>query len=804
MAEKTKQKAKRVFINNVDSYASKCIAKFLSACVVGAPAASDGEMETEEEEERMTTAFHIVGTVSDTSEEDRPYVLEEYLHLNQDELLPKLMECDIIIYNITQHAEQVEEALWAVTALNNKMGTFTGQKMFILVSTVMTWACSKPVNLDDLELPFTDDDFRRRRAHPNFKEHIDLEKKVVKMGKTDRTLFCTYVVASGLQYGMGEQLFHFFFKMSWLGKENEIPVFGEGNNIVPMIHINDLACVIQNIIEHQPKLYYLLAVDYSNNTMEDIVKKVASVLGPGKIQKKEFEEAYLTEDLTVIEIDSMRINLRMESVHLKELFSIRWVCESGLVENMELVVEEYRQSRGLLPIRVCVLGPPAVGKSTVSKHICRHYKLHHIRVKETISETISKLEDTVRKADAESEGSAAEAQELLSSLRGSMEQNGGTHTHTHTHTHTAISTVTLSPWLIRPGPELLDDQLLVKVMKDKLMSNPCRNQGFVLDGFPKTSEQAKELFYAEDHESEDGTSQMSSYNKKIMPEFVLCLDASDGFLKDRVMNLPERLVQEHGYEQEHFLQRLAGYRESTVEDNTVINYFDELDITPLYLGNHHTGWPSCMFNITKESQESLGAFNVSKEISNNEPDCLLLMQKIFDTVGRPRNYGPSSQEVQQEERRKAEQRMRTEAQDNAEEERRKAEEAGQRAAHWEEWAQSVPMRNYLMEHVMPTLTQGLIQCCTARPQDPVDFLNMQYFTRLMPSVPQFVLGFRLGLILGGGPEEKQRAPRGRCEGRIGPRRAQASGRMDGGIVLTRGKDKEEEEEEKQPHIQQGG
>ncbi|XP_044231976.1 adenylate kinase 7 [Thunnus albacares] len=689
MAERTMEKAKhtpkRVFINNIDSYASKCIAKFLSECVAGAPAASDGEMETEEEEERMIAgAFQIVGTVSDRSEEDRPYMQEEYFQLNRDELLPKLMECDVIIYNITQHADQVEEALWAVSALHNKIGNFTGQKTFILVSTVMTWACSKPVNFDDLELPFTDEDFRRRRAHPNFKQHIDLEKRVVKMGKTDRSLFSTYVVASGLQYGMGEQVFHFFFKMSWLGKENEIPVFGEGNNIVPMIHINDLASVIQNVIEHQPKPYYLLAVDYSNNTMKDIVKAVASALGPGKIQKRAFEEAFLTQDLSVMEIDSMCINLRMEAVHLKELFSIRWVCESGLLDNIELVVEEYRQTRGLLPIRLCVLGPPAVGKSTVSKEICEHYKLHHIRLKETISETISKLEDAVRNADpdAEDENSAAEAQELLGSLRDSMEQNAG----------------------------LLDEQLLVKVMKDKLMSKPCRNQGFVLDGFPKTYEQAKELFYAEDHESEDGTSQISSYNKKIMPEFVLCLDASDGFLKDRVMNLPERLVQEYNYEQEHFLQRLDGYREKNTEDETVVNYFDELDISPLYL------------EIT----------------SDDEPDSLLLMQKIFDVVGQPRNYGPSSQEVQEEEMRKAEQRIKREAQEKAEEERREVEEAGQRAARWEEWckgleearqqeeelleAQSVPMRNYLMEHVMPTLTQGLIECCTARPQDPVDFL----------------------------------------------------------------------------------
>lgn len=68
-------------------------------------------------------------------------------------------------------------------------------------------------------------------------------------------------------------------------------------------------------------------------------------------------------------------------------------------------------------------------------------------------------------------------------------------------------------------------------------------------------------------------------------EFVLCLDASDDFLKDRVMNLPERLVQEQNYEQEHFLRRLAKYRGNKLENETVVEYFDEMDITPLYLGN---------------------------------------------------------------------------------------------------------------------------------------------------------------------------------------------------------------------------
>ena len=41
--------------------------------------------------------------------------------------------------------------------------------------------------------------------------------------------------------------------------------------------------------------------------------------------------------------------------------------------------------------------------------------------------------------------------------------------------------------------------------------------------------------------------------------------------------------------------------------------------------------------------------------------------------------------------------------------------------------QSLPMRNYLMRHVMPTLTSALIDVCKVRPQDPVDYLVRLFF-----------------------------------------------------------------------------
>ena len=36
---------------------------------------------------------------------------------------------------------------------------------------------------DDPEVPFTEEDYRRRRSHPNFSDQIASEKLVIKLGK---------------------------------------------------------------------------------------------------------------------------------------------------------------------------------------------------------------------------------------------------------------------------------------------------------------------------------------------------------------------------------------------------------------------------------------------------------------------------------------------------------------------------------------------------------------------------------------------------------------------------------------------
>ncbi|NWJ04859.1 KAD7 kinase, partial [Crypturellus undulatus] len=705
-------RSQRVFLNHLDSYCGRSLGEYLSKCVVGASLEEVGEEEEEEENASDAEApnwkgghkpregvYQVVGTLSKPEGNKPSFAVETYAVSSRDELLSYLLECDIILYNITEDAKQIEEATWAASALRTEMQHFETLKIFILISTVMTWAKSKPLDPEDLDIVFTDEDYRRRKSHPNFTDHINAEKLVLKLGKNNKQKFTTYVVASGLQYGAGEGILHYFFKMAWLSEAPTIPVFGNGNNFIPTIHVLDLAAILQNIADHKPKTHYIIAVDESMHTLKELIKGISRNLGPGKIEMIPRENAFLIKELTQSHLDMLFVNLRMEAIFLKDNFNIKWVAQTGLVENIEEIIKEYKESRGLLPLKIYMHGPPGVGKSSIAENLCRHYKLHHIKIKDVISETIANLEKIVAPKEIEADDigeegeddedeseNIEEARELLDEIKKSMEQNGNQ----------------------------IQGQYVIKFMKDKLKTMPCRNQGYVLDGFPETYDQAKELFNYEDEE-EEIRGKIYKYDKLITPEFVISLAATDEFLKNRIINLPESVVAGTHYTQNKYLDSLRLFRDYNAEDESVLNYFDELEIHP----------------------------QIIDVVKLEDPENRLIIKEIIKEIGEPRNYGLTDEEKENLERKAAEERLAKEAKEAAEQERKEAEERAERKEKWVEWnkrlaevkrqeeelleAQSIPLRNYLMKHVMPTLMQGLNECCKIRPEDPVDFLAEYLF-----------------------------------------------------------------------------
>lgn len=97
----------------------------------------------------------------------------------------------------------------------------------------------------------------------------------------------------------------------------------------------------------------------------------------------------------------------------------------------------------------------------------------------------------------------------------------------------------------------------------KLRSAECSNQGYVIDGYPKTLEQAKELFAGEnaneiDEELDEEV--QADGTVSIMPELVVSLEASDEFLKERIIHRPEKEIQGTHYTEEHMVRRLKEFR----------------------------------------------------------------------------------------------------------------------------------------------------------------------------------------------------------------------------------------------------
>ncbi|XP_061843144.2 adenylate kinase 7-like [Nerophis lumbriciformis] len=680
-----KKRPKRIFVNGVDKYSSKNIAEYLSTCGERVEDIDDDEDFPLPQSEEP--AFLVVGSVSSASIEKPNYLLEQYSSLSREELLPRLLECDVVVYNISENAtlNEIEEATWAVTAIHGEMEHFKSKKMFILISTVMTWAMTKPQDSEEPDLLVTEEEFRKRRPHPSFKHHNNMEKHVLKLGAGKKNKLKGYVLAAGLQYGKGENLFHYFFKVSWLSECTKVPLFGEGTNYIPTIHVLDLAQVIQNLIEIKPKSKYILAIDDSKNTLEDIVKAISEVLGPGKINKLPNKEAVTMKAFKPEELEYLSLNLRLDAFIVKDSLGFTWIAESGMVENIELLVDEYRHTRKLLPIRICLTGPPAVGKNTVAAKLCEHYRIHHINIRKLIEEKMKELTEIMERSDLDV-SDAETAQSQLENIKTSMDKNAGR----------------------------LEDDLLLDMLTEKLNSKPCRNQGYVFYGFPRTYEQAELMFSAEDTES-DGPNKTPAHNS-ITPEFVFALEATDEFLTKKVQALPESVAQKRGLTQDEFIPRLSRFRQLIRAAETSLDYFDELEIYPTYI-----------------------------DVNRDDPDFTDIVNKILEGVGTPKNYGLSPEEQEEEDRRREMERKQKLAEEAAERKRKKEASLAEIAEQYEAWqnnlaeverqehelleAQALPLRNYLMKYVMPSLTEALQECSKIKPDDPVSFLA-EYLLRM--------------------------------------------------------------------------
>ena len=188
-------------------------------------------------------------------------------------------------------------------------------------------------------------------------------------------------------------------QQAWMQQPPSLPVFGKGDNVIPMIHVKDLCQCVYYVVQDKPARSYILAVDDGNCTFRDIVSvsscKSLCACGPFKDPVRVLTpsisvldcifrdflaqtisstlstgEVHQESDFSLVPRAEFFIqNLRFEAGTVKE-FDFEWVSQEGFVENIDRIMLEYRQVRNLMPVRIVVSGAPATGKTLISQAVC--------------------------------------------------------------------------------------------------------------------------------------------------------------------------------------------------------------------------------------------------------------------------------------------------------------------------------------------------------------------------------------------------------------------------------------------------
>ncbi|XP_045493648.1 adenylate kinase 7-like isoform X1 [Colias croceus] len=743
---------KRYFMNNVDSYQGEYILKEVSKVLEknATESVKQSSQTVFGEEVDIALApppeqfYEIIGTVTDSKIKAVDNVARI---VSKSECLPIMLTCGTLILDISYDRDELsyvmdflkllkdllekQAGVQAPTGSDDDGGAGESKKRYlILISTVMTWALTKPLDPDTPDMPFIESDFRKRKTHPNYKMHYDIENEVIGIARKYKSQIGAIVVGTGVTYGGREDVFFYWFQKAW-ECEPLLPILGRGGNVIPLINAQDLAQIVYNLITDFPKKLYILAVEQNVTKQREIIKPLGRIAGSGMFKCIPPEDAFLITEIDQRIYDLVNLNLSMEPTFIVETMGLQWTSELTFAENVPTLMKQFKKERGLKPFKVIVYGPPIVGKTTLSKLICEAYGLVYISPETVVEDIIKDLTWRVHHWEV---GETAD----LVMPTGEEEEPVADDDDDAGEEEGAQETARQTLAMLQTGRMLSDEELL-GYLRQRMLNREALNRGWVLDGFPTTLAQCSILFdKGEDQDSEAGEETeeepfdedvdlYSNVLKKLLPDIVVSLEATDDFICDKAMRQPDG---DSRLDEETVLKRLSEFRMNDGRDVSPLNFFDELDIHPLIVP------------VKEHADYSMnGAYAA-----------------VALRMGRPCRYGKliALIEAAEKKEKKELETLRTkEAKALLELEKKMQEEREDKMEYWSELyglmqeeeeaalaAASEPMRNYLINHIFPTLTPALLEVAKMRPDDPIDFLAEHLF-KLNPTGKMLEPGYNL-------------------------------------------------------------
>jgi len=267
--------------------------------------------------------------------------------------------------------------------------------------------------------------------HAAFFKMKNLETLALSAPQT-QPLLKVHILCAGIRYGLGEAVFYDHFKNAWLQSPAEVPIIGEGKNLIPTIHICDLARVTRRIVADKVAKEYIFAVDRTPRpTQKRLIQAISNGIGTGKVRNMEADDIADS----IIWKDFLSINLKMKTSDVfkdgeaaedaedaegdADKLKFPWHCEKGLFANAKALNVEFNVARGLNPVKLCITGPPAAGKTYYAEKIEKYYNIPRVHVKELTDQAfvMAEAEEEEGADGAEPSALAADIKARVGELR---------------------------------------------------------------------------------------------------------------------------------------------------------------------------------------------------------------------------------------------------------------------------------------------------------------------------------------------------------------------------------------------------
>ncbi len=299
---------KKIFLSHCNSYEGQTLFKELW-----------NKNEFDEKPEWLFGAHTFTGTIKKDEKnarggfEEPPEGVDTFVDFERTaSFRSKLLESDVIIYDLMSNS--FEEVDYVIKTL--KTSDLDSEKTLVLLSSVMTWANTPPKfeeekadgdedgegddaaadddgseeeppseeeegkdaeeedddkepELDDNGEPivvkepiyYKESDYHLRVPHSNF-QHLKTLETTAMSSVTTQPKLRVHVLCSGIRYGNGERTFYDHFQKAWIQNPTQLPIIGEGENLVPTIHVIDLARLVRRVVIQDPKVHpYIFAID---------------------------------------------------------------------------------------------------------------------------------------------------------------------------------------------------------------------------------------------------------------------------------------------------------------------------------------------------------------------------------------------------------------------------------------------------------------------------------------------------------------------------------------------------------------